>query len=761
MLRLFRALAAPVLLIVMVRACALPAFADTSGFVRGTVVLNGAPTAGLRVVLTGERTTFETATDVKGAFAFSQVPFGTYTIVARAGGVKEVSEPVVVRTGQVATVTLALGDLRLLGRVGATTRGVSGTPVSQNAITKTLIAALPANDSLNSIVQTVPGIVKFSYNEPVAHGFHGLIYEIDGAPLPQTTSSNFAEIIDPKNVDSIEVFTGAFPAEFGGTREGAVVNILTKRAGDPTSGGSGALEVEGGGYGYAKSSISRGFSIGAAKLFLNVNSQRTGRGLDAPTFVPVHDKSAQSDQFLRFLTPLGKGNTLAIDASNQLAQFQIPINPAANPNDPVLNSPTQDDVQREYDRFVNLVFTHTNEAGNGYYQVIPWARYGRVAYDGDLAQALLGTFTAADGTVSPLQGLRQDRVAAYQGLRFASFKASGRHAIKYGLEGSVEQFHSNVRIAQQGLPDFLDNVAAHGSQVAAYVQDKWAPANNVSVELGLRYDRSTGFVNGNQLSPRVGINVSPDRKNILHAYFGRLYAAPALEDVRRAAVITGATTNATPVYDLKPEHDTYIEAGIAHTFAPEFRGYVNYWTRNVSNVLDTSQLANTPIFALFNNAAGRAEGLEVRLDRTLRNRASWFISGSASRSYAGGVSGGSFVVDPASLPPGLQPEDHDQSFAANGAYTHRFGPTHNWFATLQSEYGTGYPVNFQAGIARLPAHLTFDVALGREAENGKLGFSLTAQNLTNRKYILKIANGFNTTQWAPGAAIALKVSAPI
>ncbi len=98
-------------------------------------------------------------------------------------------------------------------------------------------------------MQTVPGIVKFSYDEPVAHGFHGLTYEVDGAPIPQSTSSNFAELIDPKNVDSVEVFTGAFPAEYGGSRQGAVINIISNRNSDLADGKSqGSFTIGGGNY---------------------------------------------------------------------------------------------------------------------------------------------------------------------------------------------------------------------------------------------------------------------------------------------------------------------------------------------------------------------------------------------------------------------------------------------------------------------------------------------------------------------------------
>ncbi len=64
---------------------------------------------------------------------------------------------------------------------------------------------------------------------------------------------------------------------------------------------------------------------------------------------------------------------------------------------------------------------------------------------------------------------------------------------------------------------------------------------------------------------------------------------------------------------------------------------------------------------------------------------------------------------------------------------------------------------------RLPTHLLANWSIGRNAgRNGdrSLGFDLNVQNLLNHQYIIKIANGFNTTQIASGRNILLRVTAP-
>ncbi len=756
-------------LAVFISFAALPAAAATTGLVRGTILVNNKPQAGVSVALRGEGSLLSTKTDASGNYVFSQVPFGDYTLSASYPGVTEKQLPVHVSSDQVLSVNFTLGDLKTIANLNVASRTtVSGTPVSSNVLTRQQLAALPTNNSLDRIIQTVPGIVRFSYNEPIANGFHGVTYEVDGAPLPQATTSNFAEIIDPKNVDSIEILTGAFPAEYGGSRMGAVINIQSNRLSDLQRPEQGLFTVGAGSYGQAITSFGEALKLGSGELFFNANAQHSDRGLDTPTYAPIHDNSSEADQFLRYITPLGSRQTLAFDFSNQFAQFQIPINSDPNNSiDPQVSPAGTDDVQREYDRFGSFNFTSTSKDGNGVFQFIPWYRYTRVAYAGDLNNDVQATLNG-----SYLAGLQQDQRAAYIGARISQFRASAHHAVKVGVDISRENYTDTEVVASPANPGppalalpftaFTNSVAQAGTQIGAYAQDKWSPSRMLSVDYGLRYDHSTGFTGGYQFSPRIGVNIAPDDKNIVHFYYGRMYAAPSLEDVRNDCVVLQGCTG-TPVYDLKPERDSYFEMGVAHSFNSSIKGYVNYFKRTAVNVLDTTQLLNTPLFAVFNNALGRDEGFETRLEG--RNGFdSWFVSGTFSHAEAQGVSGSTFLFPPDQIAAtGWADEDHDQTWAANGAYTHRFGAGHAWFATLQSEYGTGYPVAFQAGVDRLPTHMQFNVSLGKQPGTNadhSLGFDVNVDNLLNHQYVIKIANGFNTTQIATGRSILFRVTAP-
>ena len=246
--------------------------------------------------------------------------------------------------------------------------------------------------------------------------------------------------------------------------------------------------------------------------------------------------------------------------------------------------------------------------------MLPWWRYTRTVFAGDLPSDIQALDYCPDDcapapTPCNLAWLSQDRAATYWGVRTAYFSASPHHALKFGADWSVENFNSNEQIAQLAAPPFLDNTQQTGNIYSVYAEDKWTPSRIFSMQFGLRYDRSTGFVDGNSLQPRIGANFQIGPNTIVHGYYGRIYAAPALEDTRReAVVIGGGSPSDLPVYDLKPESDSYYELGLAQTFRNGLYGYINAWRRNSWNVLDTTQIYPTPIFAVFNNAVGIGPG---------------------------------------------------------------------------------------------------------------------------------------------------------
>ena len=55
---------------------------------------------------------------------------------------------------------------------------------------------------------------------------------------------------------------------------------------------------------------------------------------------------------------------------------------------------------------------------------------------------MLANVVADDGSLTPQNGVRQDRVATYAGLRASAFRASDRHALKIGVDTLIENLRS-------------------------------------------------------------------------------------------------------------------------------------------------------------------------------------------------------------------------------------------------------------------------------------------------------------------------------
>jgi outer membrane receptor protein involved in Fe transport len=532
-----------------------PVRADVVGVVRGILTgPDGKPIPKVTISLTAPGVALSAVTGADGRFAFPRVPFGHVTLHADTSeGPADAAVDVSTNT----VVEVSLLAARVIGTAKATSTGVHGTPVAENTITAAQIATLPANTTVNRVIETLPGVVRFSYDEPVVDGFHGVTYELDGAPLPSSTSSNFANLIDPRQVGAIEVFTGAFPAEFGGQRMGAVVNVQSLSFANPPP--PGFISLGGGELGTQEAQLVKQFDIGKAQISLAVDNLAGDRGLDTPSANAIHDASSTTNQFLRIGYPLSVNDSLALDLANQYSTYQIPIN--TNPND--LNAgqvslPNQDDVQREYDRFLALSYTHNDADGNGYFRIVPWTRYNRVVYDGDwpptsrlrarhAANARRAARSPSTSTTVRPTGCSRTAPPPTSGLRATAGRTIGQNTLTYGVDLQQEDFDSHVTIAfapgESAYTLYPVSNAQRGTNTGVYVEDVWAPNPYLAIKPGLRYDHSTGYVSGEQFSPRFEIDQQIVPATVAHVFIGRYYAAPGLEDTRQEAVITNTYTD--------------------------------------------------------------------------------------------------------------------------------------------------------------------------------------------------------------------------
>src|ERR1700691_3386552 len=175
-------------------------------------------------------------TDQVGRYQFTNVPLNPYHLTVSATGFGSVSQDVDVRS----SVPTTLSTVLKVG-VAATTVTVEGSedllendPTFHTDVDRDLFQKLPLesqSSSLSSLVTlSSPGVAADSNGL-----FHGLgdhasnSFSVDGQPITDQQSKVFSNQLPSNSIQSIEVISGAPPAEYGGKT--SLVIVATTRSG--------------------------------------------------------------------------------------------------------------------------------------------------------------------------------------------------------------------------------------------------------------------------------------------------------------------------------------------------------------------------------------------------------------------------------------------------------------------------------------------------------------------------------------------------
>src|ERR1700731_1195957 len=289
--------------------CATSSWAQSSGSIEGIVkdpsggVLTNASVEISNPVSGYHR---ETTTGGGGDFRFTNLPFNPYHLVVNAKGFSLYTQDVDVRSTVPTTlgVNLKLGsaaDNITVEATGADLVETESTPHTD--VDRDLFDKLPlesASSSLSSLVTLAsPGVVADSNGL-----FHGLgdhaenSFSVDGQAITDQQSKVFSNQLPVDSIQSMEVISGAPPAEYG-DKTSLVIKVTT-RSGLGQSQPTGSVTTSYGSFGSA--TVGGNLAIGGSKWgnFVSLNGLNTGRFLDPPEFVVMHSKGNEENGFDRF-----------------------------------------------------------------------------------------------------------------------------------------------------------------------------------------------------------------------------------------------------------------------------------------------------------------------------------------------------------------------------------------------------------------------------------------------------------------------------
>jgi Carboxypeptidase regulatory-like domain len=617
-----------------------PGSAQSSGILDGTVTdSTGGAAAGAAVEIHNPVSHYDrsTTTDTDGKFRFANLPFNSYHLVVKAEGFAPTNMDVEVRSAVPMAITVTL---KVASAATTVTVESSGTDLVENNSTfhtdvdRGLFDKMPlesASSSATSLVTLVsPGIAADSNGNMHALGDHAqTAFSIDGQMVTDQTSKVFSNQISADAIQSLEVISGAPPAEFG-DKTSLVIKVTT-RSGMGVTTPTGAVTGSIGSFGTSTAGFNTAYGGEKWGNFLSLSGLNSGRFLDPPEFTVLHDKGNEENFFDRVDYNLAKADTLRLNFEYSRSWFQTP-NTFDNLS-AVNGNPAGDTDQRSQIGSYNIApnWTHLispsavatfggfvrHDQYNYYPSNDVFADLGPINSE-TITQDRQLTNSGVHGDISWVKGIHNVKAGAvYQ----QTFLTENDH---FGIidpnllpsttdDKGVPCFDRATNTAVPGTPcatlvpidltrggsQFLFHGHTDVKELALYAQDT-ITKGNWSFNLGLRGDFYRGLSAASEIQPRLGIAYnSKPTSTVLRVSYARTMETPFNENL----VVATTGCNVDVIAALIPCVPANSPAGFRNEFhagfAQAFGKYLvidgEYLWKYTHNAFDFSVLGNTPI----------------------------------------------------------------------------------------------------------------------------------------------------------------------
>ncbi len=623
---------------------AAPGFAQlgNSGSIEGVVKdPSGSSVAGATVEITYAISGFhrEATTDTDGSFRFTNVPFNPYHMVVTATGFSSLTQDVEVRSTVPTSVQVALK----LGTANTSvTVEANGGDLVENESTfhtdvdQGIIDRLPlesASSSVTSLVTLVsPGVAADSNGNMHGLGDHAQnSFSVDGQPITDQTSKVFSNQIPSDSIQSLEVISGAPPAEFG-DKTSLVIKVTTK-SGLGVTRPTGSISTSYGSFGTSDVGFDLAYGNQKWGNFISANGLKSGRFLDPPEFQPIHDQGNEENIFDRVDYQVSQNDTLHGNFQYTRSWFQTP-NTYDNLN---VIGPTGSNVgdtdQRSKIGTFNIAPTWTRLMGpNAVFTFGAFVRQDQYNY-------YPSNNPFADRGPINSETIAQNRKLTNTGVRSDYSWVKGIHNVKAGVTyvqtflnendsfGIIDPtllpatldaagnpcFNAGTGMALPGTPcatllpidltrggslfDFRG--ATDVKELSMYVQDT-ITKGAWSFNLGIRGDVYNGLSSARQAEPRLGIayNIKPTN-TVLRVSYARTLETPFNENLIIATTGCGVPVIAALIPCVPANspagYRNEFHAGLQQAFGKYLVIDGEYIWKYTHNAYDFSVLGNTPI----------------------------------------------------------------------------------------------------------------------------------------------------------------------
>jgi outer membrane receptor protein involved in Fe transport len=286
-----------------------------------------------------------------------------------------------------------------------------------------------------------------------------------------------------------------------------------------------------------------------------------------------------------------------------------------------------------------------------------------------------------------------------------------------------------------------------------WVQDQWSPNDHWTFNVGVRGDAIQGFYNEGQVSPRIGATYKLDQSNVFHAYYGRLFTPPNIEQVAVAQLNTQGTTAApeNPTgFRPRAERSHYFEVGSYHALHRKATLELTAYYKLAHYLSDAGQFGSTPLLNFFAFERGWQRGidgaLKVQFTDNLTGRGN--VAWGQCKGY--GLQSGQYLLEQDEIndinSPGGVFCDHSQFVTSSAVVTYRLWDRTN--ITGQMLYGSGLRTAQEGAKTNSSSEdsytvynlsITHMIPLPWQGQKMLVGFDVI--NLLNEQYFINRGEG--------------------
>lgn len=585
-------------------------------------------------------------------------------------------------------------------RLDAARAGIqTQTGASTYSIDARAIQAAPGGDNvqLNQVILQAPDVAQDSFGQMHIRGEHnGLQYRLNGIILPEGIAV-FGQTLDPRLIQSMQLITGALPAEYGLDTAG-IIDLTTKSGALDRQG---AVSLYGGSHGEIQPSLYDGGTAGKLTYFVTGDYLQSDLGIESPdtSVTPLHDTTRQYHGFGYLDYLIDSNNRLSLIVATSRDRFEIPDQSDLTPGlsltvDGVTDYPSGslDENQTELNHYGIVSFEHLQGALDLQTSFI--ARYASLTYTPDVLGDLL------------YDGIAQDafkRDVSYGWQTDASYHLGNDHTVRGGFYLQYDKALSDT--TSQVLPlnadgnqsgavplPIVDNSGESQSIESAYLQDEWKLAPRLTLNYGLRFDHYNAFSSGQQASPRVNLVWKPVAGMTVHGGYSRYFSPPPFELVggRTLTLFAGTTAAAQVMEDTPPlaEKANYYDIGVEQRFSDGFTTGVDTYYKQSVNLIDEGQFGAPIILTPFNYRYGQQYGAEFT-ESYARGHFNAYLNFATQRARGKQIETAQFNFGADDL---AYITDHWISLDHEQQYTGSAGASYEWRNTLLSVdmlYGSG------------------------------------------------------------------------